>query len=200
MGPGPRVAAPLGGLLVLTCGATGCEAPSFSWRTRTGGPLSGQVRSEGPRSTLTLSPVGLEDEHSYLCTVTCGRRQLEEGVEVDVYCECCPWRLTVLFSVPWEETRVWVCSGKGACFRKGSWHGAWLLTLGTRISEATWLAYIFSAHYIHVRSVGVWGVWEVRASREGLSACWNNGGGRGGHSALDGSWAQVIALKAHLES
>ncbi|XP_028009773.2 vascular cell adhesion protein 1 isoform X2 [Eptesicus fuscus] len=85
IGPGPQVAARLGGAVVLTCDATGCEAPSFSWRTQMDSPLSGQVRSEGPRSTLTLSPVGFENEHSYLCTVTCGRKKLEKGVKVDLY-------------------------------------------------------------------------------------------------------------------
>lgn len=83
--PGPQVAAQLGGAVVLTCGATDCEAPSFSWRTQTDSPLSGQVRSEGPRSTLTLSPVGFENEHLYLCTVTCGRKKLEKGIKVDLY-------------------------------------------------------------------------------------------------------------------
>ncbi|XP_070251975.1 vascular cell adhesion protein 1 isoform X1 [Myotis yumanensis] len=85
IGPGPQVAAQLGGAVVLTCSATGCEAPSFSWRTQIDSPLSGQVRSEGPRSTLTLSPVGFENEHSYLCTVTCGRKKLEKGIKVDLY-------------------------------------------------------------------------------------------------------------------
>lgn len=89
---------------MLTCNATGCEAPSFSWRTQTDSPLSGQVRSEGPRSTLTLSPVGFENEHSYLCTVTCGRKKLEKGIKVDVYCEYLLQRFPVLFSVLLEET------------------------------------------------------------------------------------------------
>lgn len=85
VGPGPRVAARLGGAVVLTCGAAGCEAPAFSWRTQMDSPLSGQVWREGPRSTLTLSPVGFEHEHSYLCTVTCGRKKLEKGVKVELY-------------------------------------------------------------------------------------------------------------------
>lgn len=85
IGPGPQVAAQLGGTVVLTCGAMDCEAPSFSWRTQTDSPLSGQVRSDGPRSTLTLSPVGFENEHLYLCTVTCGRKKLEKGIKVDLY-------------------------------------------------------------------------------------------------------------------
>lgn len=89
---------------MLTCGATGCEAPSFSWRTQIDSPLSGQVRSEGSRSTLTLSPVGFENEHSYLCTVTCGRKKLEKRIKVDLYCEYFLQHVTVLFSVLLEET------------------------------------------------------------------------------------------------
>nr|AKZ42314.1 vascular cell adhesion protein 1 precursor [Castor fiber] len=83
--PGPWVAAQIGDSVVLTCGVTGCESPSFSWRTQIDSPLSGKVRSEGTESTLTLSPVSLENEHSYLCTVTCGRKKQEKGVHVELY-------------------------------------------------------------------------------------------------------------------
>lgn len=99
IGPGPHVAAQLGSAVVLTCSATDCEAPSFSWRTQTDSPLSGQVRSKGPRSTLTLSPVDFENEQLYLCTVTCGRKKLEKGIKVDLYCEYLLERFPVLFSV-----------------------------------------------------------------------------------------------------
>ncbi|CAK6439155.1 unnamed protein product [Pipistrellus nathusii] len=85
VGPGPRVAARIGGAVTLTCGAAGCAAPAFSWRTQMDSPLGGRVRREGPRSTLTLSPVGFAHEHSYLCSVTCGRRKLEKGVKVQLY-------------------------------------------------------------------------------------------------------------------
>ncbi|XP_021571539.1 vascular cell adhesion protein 1 isoform X3 [Carlito syrichta] len=83
--PGPQIAAQIGGSVVLTCGVMGCESPSFSWRTQIDSPLSGKVRSEGTESTLTLSPVGVENEHSYLCTVTCGRKKLEKGIQVALY-------------------------------------------------------------------------------------------------------------------
>uniref|UniRef100_A0A8D2AKG5 Vascular cell adhesion protein 1 n=1 Tax=Sciurus vulgaris TaxID=55149 RepID=A0A8D2AKG5_SCIVU len=83
--PGPQVAAQIGDSVVLTCRVTGCESPSFSWRTQIDSPLSGKVRSEGMESMLTLSPVGFENEHSYLCTVTCGRRKLEKRIRVDLY-------------------------------------------------------------------------------------------------------------------
>ncbi|XP_045059740.2 vascular cell adhesion protein 1 isoform X2 [Desmodus rotundus] len=83
--PGAQVAAQVGGSVVLTCGVTGCEAPSFSWRTQIDSPLSGQVRSAGTTSELTLSPVSFEHERSYLCTVTCGRRKQERRIKVDLY-------------------------------------------------------------------------------------------------------------------
>ncbi|XP_076976214.1 vascular cell adhesion protein 1 isoform X2 [Tamandua tetradactyla] len=83
--PGSQIAAQIGDSVVLTCGVTGCESPSFSWRTQIDSPLSGKVRSEGTKSTLTLSPVGFENEHSYLCTATCGHKKLEKGIQVEVY-------------------------------------------------------------------------------------------------------------------
>uniref|UniRef100_A0A8C9PAF9 Vascular cell adhesion protein 1 n=1 Tax=Spermophilus dauricus TaxID=99837 RepID=A0A8C9PAF9_SPEDA len=79
------VVAQIGDSVVLTCRVTGCESPSLSWRTQIDSPLSGKVTSEGTESTLTLSPVGFENEHSYLCTVTCGRRKLEKRIRVELY-------------------------------------------------------------------------------------------------------------------
>ncbi|KAM5256377.1 vascular cell adhesion protein 1 [Ctenodactylus gundi] len=83
--PGPHVAVQIGESAVLTCSATGCESPSFSWRTQIDSPLRGKVRSEGTESTLTLSPVTFENEHSYLCTAMCGQRKLEKGTHVELY-------------------------------------------------------------------------------------------------------------------
>ncbi|XP_003933303.1 vascular cell adhesion protein 1 [Saimiri boliviensis] len=83
--PGPRIAARIGDSVVLTCGVMGCESPSFSWRTQIDSPLSGKVKSEGINSTLTLSPVSFENEHSYLCTVTCGHKKVEKGIQVELY-------------------------------------------------------------------------------------------------------------------
>ncbi|XP_051021496.1 vascular cell adhesion protein 1 [Acomys russatus] len=83
--PGSWVAAQVGDSVVLTCAVVGCDSPSFSWRTQIDSPLNGKVRSEGAKSTLTLSSVGFEDEQSYLCTVTCARRKLEKVIQVEVY-------------------------------------------------------------------------------------------------------------------
>ncbi|KAM5202412.1 vascular cell adhesion protein 1 isoform 2-T2 [Hipposideros larvatus] len=83
--PGPQIAAQIGDSVVLTCGVTGCKSPSFAWRTQTDSPLSGKVRNEGTTSMLILSPVSFEDEHSYLCTVTCGHKKHEKRIRVDLY-------------------------------------------------------------------------------------------------------------------
>lgn len=83
--PGPQIAAQIGDSVVLTCGVTGCKSPSFSWRTQTDSPLSGKVRNEGTTSMLILSPVSFENEHSYLCTVTCGHKKQEKRIRVDLY-------------------------------------------------------------------------------------------------------------------
>lgn len=83
--PGSWVAAQIGDPVVLTCAAVGCDSPLFSWRTQIDSPLNGEVKDEGAKSTLTLSSVGFENEQSYLCTVTCMRRKLEKGIQVEVY-------------------------------------------------------------------------------------------------------------------
>ncbi|XP_057599839.1 vascular cell adhesion protein 1 [Hippopotamus amphibius kiboko] len=83
--PAPKIAAQIGDSVVLTCGVTGCESPSFSWRTQLDSPLNGKVRSEGFNSTLTLNPVKFESEDSYVCTVICGHKKLEKGIQVELY-------------------------------------------------------------------------------------------------------------------
>ncbi|XP_004689789.1 PREDICTED: vascular cell adhesion protein 1 [Condylura cristata] len=83
--PRHKVAAQIGDSLVLTCNVSGCESPTFSWRTQIDSPLSGEARSEGTKSTLTLNPISFENEHSYLCTVTCGNKKLERGIQVVPY-------------------------------------------------------------------------------------------------------------------
>ncbi|XP_005678098.2 PREDICTED: vascular cell adhesion protein 1 isoform X2 [Capra hircus] len=83
--PGPQIAAQIGHSVVLTCDVRDCESPSFSWRTQIDSPLNGKVRSQGSKSTLTLSPVSFEHEHFYLCTVMCGQKKLEKGIQVKLY-------------------------------------------------------------------------------------------------------------------
>uniref|UniRef100_A0A8C0NQZ4 Vascular cell adhesion protein 1 n=1 Tax=Canis lupus familiaris TaxID=9615 RepID=A0A8C0NQZ4_CANLF len=81
----PRVAAQIGDVISLTCSTTGCETPSFSWRTQIDSPLNGKVKNEGNNSTLTMDPVSFNNEHAYLCTATCGSKKLEKGIQVEIY-------------------------------------------------------------------------------------------------------------------
>ena len=121
--PGSQIAAQIGDSVVLTCDVMGCESPSFSWRTQIDSPLNGKVRSEGSKSTLTLSPVRFENEHFYLCTVTCGHKKLEKGIHVELYCKWFSELFTVLlllFPVPLEETECKsVIHDKILVFRRG---------------------------------------------------------------------------------
>ncbi|XP_036739749.2 vascular cell adhesion protein 1 [Manis pentadactyla] len=83
--PAPHIFVHIGDSVILTCGVTGCESPSFSWSTQVEGSLDGQGNDEGTKSTLTLSPVSLEDENSYLCSVTCGSKKVEKAIMVGLY-------------------------------------------------------------------------------------------------------------------
>ncbi|XP_025767916.1 vascular cell adhesion protein 1 isoform X3 [Puma concolor] len=83
--PENRIVAQIGDVVSLTCRTTGCEPPSFSWRTHLDSPLNGQVRNEGSNSTLTMDPVGFRNEYSYLCTAICGSEKREKGIQVEIY-------------------------------------------------------------------------------------------------------------------
>uniref|UniRef100_A0A9L0JIL7 Vascular cell adhesion protein 1 n=1 Tax=Equus asinus TaxID=9793 RepID=A0A9L0JIL7_EQUAS len=83
--PESKILAQIGDSISLTCSTTGCDSPSFSWRTQIDSPLNGKVINEGTKSTLTLEPVGFAHEHSYLCTATCGHDKQERGIQVDLY-------------------------------------------------------------------------------------------------------------------
>uniref|UniRef100_A0A8C0CEM1 Vascular cell adhesion protein 1 n=1 Tax=Balaenoptera musculus TaxID=9771 RepID=A0A8C0CEM1_BALMU len=83
--PESKIIAQIGDSISLTCSTTGCESPSFSWRTQIDSPLNGKVRNEGTKSTLTMDPVSLGNEHYYLCTVICESQKLEKGIPVEIY-------------------------------------------------------------------------------------------------------------------
>ncbi|XP_068946625.1 vascular cell adhesion protein 1 isoform X2 [Petaurus breviceps papuanus] len=85
VGPSSRVAAHIGGSIKLTCTVTGCEAPTFSWRTQIDSPLGAKMHTQGTKSTLTMDPVGFENEHSYLCMAACGSKKVERGILVELY-------------------------------------------------------------------------------------------------------------------
>lgn len=83
--PQDKTIAHIGDYLSLTCNTTGCESPSFSWRTQIDSPLHGKPRTEGSKSVLIMDAVSFDNEHSYLCTATCGSEKRERGIQVDVY-------------------------------------------------------------------------------------------------------------------
>ncbi|XP_013816662.1 vascular cell adhesion protein 1 isoform X2 [Apteryx mantelli] len=83
--PANRIVEQIGETLVLTCNTTGCASPSFSWRIQTDNPLGGTVSNHGTYSTLTMSPVSIENAHDYLCTVFCGLEKKEKSVKVELY-------------------------------------------------------------------------------------------------------------------
>ncbi|XP_067394473.1 vascular cell adhesion protein 1 isoform X3 [Emydura macquarii macquarii] len=83
--PANRIAAQIGDKLVLTCSTIDCETPSFSWRTQLDNPLGGTVNNKGNISILTMDPVGLANEHDYLCNAFCDNVEKEKNIKVDVY-------------------------------------------------------------------------------------------------------------------
>ena len=82
-----KIFAQIGDSVSLTCSATGCESPSFSWRTQIDSPLNGKVKNEGTTSMLIMDPVSFGNEHQYLCTVTCKDMKREKAIRVEIYCK-----------------------------------------------------------------------------------------------------------------
>ncbi|XP_040854484.1 vascular cell adhesion protein 1 isoform X3 [Ochotona curzoniae] len=80
-----RSLAQIGDSVSLICSTVGCASPSFSWRTQIDSPLHAKVTNEGTKSILTMDPVSFENEHSYLCTATCGSEKLEKEIQVEIY-------------------------------------------------------------------------------------------------------------------
>lgn len=91
--PGGEVAAEIGSKLVLNCSTTGCESPTFSWRTQLDYPLGGIVSNQGSRSVLTMDPVSFANEHDYLCSASCGGNNRQRTVSIRIFCKL----LVVLF-------------------------------------------------------------------------------------------------------
>uniref|UniRef100_A0A8C0GVV2 Ig-like domain-containing protein n=1 Tax=Chelonoidis abingdonii TaxID=106734 RepID=A0A8C0GVV2_CHEAB len=83
--PEYNVAAQIGDKLELTCSTTGCESPSFTWRSQLDKPLDGSVNSKGSRSILTMDPVGFGNDNEYLCSAFCDHVKKERSIKVDVY-------------------------------------------------------------------------------------------------------------------
>nr|XP_056700710.1 vascular cell adhesion protein 1 [Euleptes europaea] len=83
--PGGEVAAEIGSKLVLNCNATGCEAPTFSWRTQLDNPLGGIVSHQGSSSVLTMDPVSFANQHDYLCSASCGDNNKQRTVSIRIF-------------------------------------------------------------------------------------------------------------------
>ncbi|CAN0213414.1 unnamed protein product [Bubo scandiacus] len=84
--PANRIVVQIGETLILTCNATGCASPSFSWRTQMDNPLGGTVNNYITYSTLTMNPVSIVNFHDYLCTVSCGEKgKKEKSIKVELY-------------------------------------------------------------------------------------------------------------------
>ncbi|XP_067893659.1 vascular cell adhesion protein 1-like [Heterodontus francisci] len=75
----------IGEKLVLSCQASDCPSPRFSWRTATDKPLGGMVSSQGSVSTLTFAPVTQQNDETYICTATCNDQQQQRSIELNVY-------------------------------------------------------------------------------------------------------------------
>ncbi|XP_053247594.1 vascular cell adhesion protein 1 [Podarcis raffonei] len=82
--PGHQVAAQIGEDLELWCNTTGCDRPTFFWRTQLDFPLGANVSQQGSNSVLTMK-VGFENEHEYLCNTRCGEVRKQRRVQIDIY-------------------------------------------------------------------------------------------------------------------
>ncbi|XP_043079141.1 vascular cell adhesion protein 1b isoform X2 [Puntigrus tetrazona] len=71
--------------LILSCQASGCPQPKFSWKSLSDMPILRQVKTDGFQSQLVFDQVELEDEGTYLCEVTCGSVNKSKETEVKVF-------------------------------------------------------------------------------------------------------------------
>ena len=81
----------VGGVASFTCRARGFHTPSYRW-TRTGDTLpdSSNITSTLNGSTLTISPVMLEDHGEYSCTVSVSGEMVNYTAILtgESYCDC----------------------------------------------------------------------------------------------------------------
>uniref|UniRef100_UPI00398E4DE4 vascular cell adhesion protein 1-like n=1 Tax=Pristiophorus japonicus TaxID=55135 RepID=UPI00398E4DE4 len=75
----------IGEKLELTCRVWDCPSPQFRWRTGTDNPLGGTVSNQDAVSTLSFSPVTLQNDHRYICTAICGDVKQQRALTVNVY-------------------------------------------------------------------------------------------------------------------
>ncbi|RXN20466.1 vascular cell adhesion 1-like protein [Labeo rohita] len=74
-----------GSNLVLSCQASGCPQPEFSWKNLANNPILRQIKTDGFQSQLIFDLVELEDEGTYLCEVTCGSIMKSKQTNLKVF-------------------------------------------------------------------------------------------------------------------
>ncbi len=73
--------------LILSCQASGCSQPKFSWENLSNMTILRRFKTDGFRSQLVFDLVELEDEGTYLCEVMCGSIKKSKQTEVKVFCK-----------------------------------------------------------------------------------------------------------------
>ncbi|XP_051977865.1 vascular cell adhesion protein 1-like [Xyrauchen texanus] len=81
--PNGVIVAERGSSLVLSCVASGCPHPEFSWRRLTNMPITSQIESSGFLSQLLLNTVDLEG--TYICEVKCDSIMKSKQSEVKMF-------------------------------------------------------------------------------------------------------------------
>ncbi|XP_073718410.1 vascular cell adhesion protein 1b isoform X2 [Misgurnus anguillicaudatus] len=83
--PSDAIVAESGSSLTLSCNASGCPQPMFSWKSLGNLPNRGLIKTDGLLSKLFLNPVEVEDEGTYICEVTCGSVEKSKQTKVNVF-------------------------------------------------------------------------------------------------------------------
>ncbi|XP_064790902.1 vascular cell adhesion protein 1-like isoform X2 [Oncorhynchus masou masou] len=79
------VMAEMGSKLVLSCLASGCPQPAFSWRSMLDMPVHSRTLNQDSLSQLHLGPLGLAHEQAYTCEAKCGSVIKSKQAEVKVF-------------------------------------------------------------------------------------------------------------------
>ncbi|KAL1023191.1 hypothetical protein UPYG_G00037490 [Umbra pygmaea] len=80
-----EVTTEMGSNLVLSCRASGCPQPAFSWRGVQDVPVHSSVLTQDSLSQLHMGSVGLANEQTYTCEARCGSVIKTKQTEVKVF-------------------------------------------------------------------------------------------------------------------